>query len=273
MNTIRKHTDLSLPIILKCHEERIEIIIQTICEAFPKLFSDPEKVKTSRQQYIVSATSELRRQHRIIEQDKLRQKRRQEIVKDPTHGPPGPHDRLVDGCADVAMHDKAATHDVPSPVNLEDHPRNFQEVTIAEAIAVEALSASPPFRSIWRLLFSPSRPKGNLSHAVPAHSDFVEELDYEDKAMPPYIISAMEHEEVHDFLASCKPSLTHLYPYLVAYGCTDLDYLQVMFELPDSDLQVVLESMKVVEGVLEAKPVKPMDWVVLKHFIRKLRAQ
>ncbi len=80
----------------------------------------------------------------------------------------------------------------------------------------------------------------------------------------------MEHEDIHDFLASCKPCLTHQYPYLVEYGCTDMDYLKAMSEWSDGDIQAVFENVQAVE-VVDVKSPKPIDWDILRHSIRKLK--
>ncbi|TFK62034.1 hypothetical protein BDN72DRAFT_849110 [Pluteus cervinus] len=82
---------------------------------------------------------------------------------------------------------------------------------------------------------------------------------------------SVAQNEVHNFLASRNPPLSQLYPYLIAYGCTDMIHIKAMSRWPDDEIRVVVGKMMTVECE-DASPTKPMDWDMFRHFLRETNA-
>ncbi|TFK62145.1 hypothetical protein BDN72DRAFT_405124 [Pluteus cervinus] len=254
-------TRLKGPISRQRHQASIELIAQKVCTAFASLFSNPKTGKGIRvllENYIITTGNEVRHRRKLTG-EKHHGKPHGGETRDPpphsTHRTPSTQQHIET----APVRGRGYRADQGDPTN--SHGGGYRHHSHHEKMKVEpepvAIEPSPPPPQV-KLRYPP----------IPglSTSDSEDELTLK----PNRHKVNVEHEGIHDFLASCKPCLTHLYPYLVGYGCTDTDYLKVMSEWSDSDLQAVFENVKTVK-VVNAKPVKPMDWDILRHFIRKLK--
>ncbi|TFK62144.1 hypothetical protein BDN72DRAFT_964738 [Pluteus cervinus] len=250
------------PISPHRHKNLIEFVAERICIAFADLFSDPISGKTSRvllEQYITSNGNLLRLRERQQREKCL------EIHNSPstsTLRPRRVRTRRRGAHRTSAREDGQLAIQSNPCAFIQDHHRDPQEAVMLEATADE-IPPQPSWDSLWYPPFC------GLHHNEGPGQPVIRSETPSEPIPPHHQRSNPEHEELHDFLALCKPSLTHLYPYLVAYGCTDMVYIRVMSEWSDSDLQTVLANIKTIEAV-DGKPVKPIDWDVLRHSIRKL---